>query len=611
MEQLKICILNGPNLNYLGKREPSIYGSQNFNEYLECLRATYSDFDIEYFQSNIEGELINKLYELNEDSTYIGVVFNAGAYTHTSIALHDCIKGIQIPVIEVHISNVAAREEYRKISYISDVCIGTIAGFGYNSYKLAVEYFANMVNHPVKEIVKENLKLETPSSKSELQRAILIAACEKTGKCTTLLNVNQPLCADVISTINFVKSIGVKVEILDDGRINVYGIDLVNSIKELNGNVGESGTLLRMLIGMLSVSKAKANLSREGSLAKRKMNYSVELANKFGNVCSIKENNDISLSGTSLEEDHIEYEYELDGKESSQYISGLLVGLAYSNLFTNTVTLKIKNAVSVGYINITLDLLKNVCYETDFKGKDLIIELYKTKYNLSDSSTYYTTIQPDFSSVTALATAIFALKVKKPVEIVQNNQYGYDADFRACRQPDLIFLDWMLIDRLLEEDYNPSKTSLALSYYDASFMGNSRSFDITQFPDLFPYLAVVGILSKYQMVIIRGISRLRNKESDRAEAILNEFHKLGSDCELKNSDDSFTIYPYGDTIEIPEDYVIKTYNDHRIAMAMAIIVLSATNDFNRIKFDNEECLNKSYPNFMKDLRKIFDYKNEQ
>ena len=117
MMKSKILILNGPNLNYLGKREPDIYGKESFIDYLNDLRNQYKNIDIKYFQNNIEGELINKLYEVNESKNYIGVVFNAGAYTHTSIALHDCIKAISIPVIEVHISNVAAREDYRKISY--------------------------------------------------------------------------------------------------------------------------------------------------------------------------------------------------------------------------------------------------------------------------------------------------------------------------------------------------------------------------------------------------------------------------------------------------------------------------------------------------------------
>lgn len=607
MKKPKILILNGPNLNYLGKREPDIYGKESFIDYLNNLRNQYTDIDIKYFQNNIEGELINKLYEVNESENYIGVVFNAGAYTHTSIALHDCIKAIDIPVIEVHISNVAAREDYRKVSYISDVCIGTIAGFGYNSYKLALEYFSNMKPNQIKEIKKEHLKIEAPTSKSELQRVILIGACEKVGKCTTILNVNQPLCADVNSTINFIRTIGGQVDVLDDKRINVYGLDLINSEKELNGNVGESGTLLRMLIGMLSISKAKAYLRPEGSLAKRKMEYANKLVNEFSNQCFVNVNQDVSILGSKLSDKTIKYAYELDGKESSQYISGVLVGLAYSNLFTKDTTLRIKNAVSIGYINITLSLLR-IPYKVEQDNNDLIIKLFKFEYDLSDTNNYYVTVQPDFSSIAAIATTIYGLQIKKPVEIIQNNKFGYNADFRNCKQPDILFLDWMLIDNLLKEEYNSLKTSIKLTYYDESNNDNIRKFDIKQYPDLFPYLAVVGALSNYQMVIIHGISRLRNKESDRANAILNEFYKLGIDCEIKNSDDSFTIYPHKD-IKIPNNYIITTYNDHRIAMALAIIILSVTNDFNKIKFDNEECLNKSYPTFMKDLRKIFEYKN--
>ena len=134
---MKIIIINGPNLNLLGKREPNIYGSLSMEEYLLKLRSMYSDIDIEYYQSNVEGELIDKLQEVGY--TYNGIILNAGAYTHTSIALQDCIRAITVPVVEVHISNVKNREEYRHHSMITPACIGTIQGFGMNSYRLAVE----------------------------------------------------------------------------------------------------------------------------------------------------------------------------------------------------------------------------------------------------------------------------------------------------------------------------------------------------------------------------------------------------------------------------------------------------------------------------------------
>jgi len=134
---MKIININGPNLNLLGKREPNIYGSLSMEEYLLKLRAMYSDIDIEYYQSNVEGKLIDKLQEVGY--TYNGIILNAGAYTHTSIALQDCIRAITVPVVEVHISNVKNREEYRHHSMITPACIGTIQGFGMNSYRLAVE----------------------------------------------------------------------------------------------------------------------------------------------------------------------------------------------------------------------------------------------------------------------------------------------------------------------------------------------------------------------------------------------------------------------------------------------------------------------------------------
>ena len=134
---MKIQIINGPNLNLLGVREPGIYGSSSFENYLPTLRQRYPDVQIDYYQSNIEGELIDRMQQVG--FAYDGIVLNAGAYTHTSIALHDCIRSLKAPVIEVHISNVHTREEFRHHSMISAACRGLIAGFGLDSYRLAIE----------------------------------------------------------------------------------------------------------------------------------------------------------------------------------------------------------------------------------------------------------------------------------------------------------------------------------------------------------------------------------------------------------------------------------------------------------------------------------------
>lgn len=134
---MKIQIINGPNLNLLGKREPGIYGNSSFEDYLQQLRKRYPDVQIDYYQSNVEGELINRIQEVG--FCYDGVVLNAGAYTHTSVALQDCIRAVKSPVIEVHISNVHKREEFRHHSFISCACLGIICGFGMDSYRLAIE----------------------------------------------------------------------------------------------------------------------------------------------------------------------------------------------------------------------------------------------------------------------------------------------------------------------------------------------------------------------------------------------------------------------------------------------------------------------------------------
>ncbi len=134
---MRIQIINGPNINLLGKREPEIYGNTTFEDYLSELRKQYPDIRIDYYQSNVEGLMIDKIQEVGFD--YDGIILNAGAYTHTSIALQDAIRSIIAPVIEVHISNVHKRESFRHVSMISCACLGVICGFGLNSYKLALE----------------------------------------------------------------------------------------------------------------------------------------------------------------------------------------------------------------------------------------------------------------------------------------------------------------------------------------------------------------------------------------------------------------------------------------------------------------------------------------
>jgi 3-dehydroquinate dehydratase-2 len=133
---MKVLIVNGPNLNLLGKRDPQIYGNVSFENYFVDLKSRF-DYELEYFQSNVEGEIIDKLQQSDAD----GIVLNAGGYTHTSVAIRDCINAIESPVVEVHISNIAGRESFRHESLLSPVCVGCIFGFGLKGYDLAVGYF--------------------------------------------------------------------------------------------------------------------------------------------------------------------------------------------------------------------------------------------------------------------------------------------------------------------------------------------------------------------------------------------------------------------------------------------------------------------------------------
>jgi 3-dehydroquinate dehydratase-2 len=136
---LKILIINGPNLNLLGKREPEIYGSTSFEDYFETLKTKFPDLDLYYFQSNIEGEIIDKIHEVGFD--FDGILINAGGYTHTSVAISDAIAGVTTPVLEVHISNIYKREEFRHKSIITKECVGMISGLGLKGYDLGIQFF--------------------------------------------------------------------------------------------------------------------------------------------------------------------------------------------------------------------------------------------------------------------------------------------------------------------------------------------------------------------------------------------------------------------------------------------------------------------------------------
>jgi 3-dehydroquinate dehydratase II len=136
---MKIAIINGPNLNLLGKREPGIYGNVSFGEYFDSLKKKYADIEISYFQSNVEGELINELQRVGFD--HDGIILNPGGYTHTSVAIGDAVAAITTPVIEVHISNIHAREDFRKHSFVTDKAAGSIIGMGLEGYEMALEWF--------------------------------------------------------------------------------------------------------------------------------------------------------------------------------------------------------------------------------------------------------------------------------------------------------------------------------------------------------------------------------------------------------------------------------------------------------------------------------------
>ena len=145
---MRIQIINGPNLNLLGKRETSVYGTQSFEQFLEDLKKRFSSHELHYYQSNVEGEIVNKIHEVG--FSFDGIIINAGAYTHTSVAIHDALGGIKTPAVEVHISNVYAREEFRHKSLITSKCAGMVTGFGLEGYALALYYLTGDIRNDIR-----------------------------------------------------------------------------------------------------------------------------------------------------------------------------------------------------------------------------------------------------------------------------------------------------------------------------------------------------------------------------------------------------------------------------------------------------------------------------
>lgn len=146
---MKIQIINGPNLNLVGKRQTGLYGEMPMDEYLDCLRKSFSDIQIDYFHSNIEGELVDKIQEVG--FSYDGIVINTGGYTHTSVSIADALAAVETPAVEVHITNILARDEYRHVSFIANACMGSIMGFGLDSYRLGIEALIEMEDKKQKE----------------------------------------------------------------------------------------------------------------------------------------------------------------------------------------------------------------------------------------------------------------------------------------------------------------------------------------------------------------------------------------------------------------------------------------------------------------------------
>ena len=268
-----------------------------------------------------------------------------------------------------------------------------------------------------------------------------------------------------------------------------------------------------------------------------------------------------------------------------------------------------ENVVSREYIDITKTMLQennNIIITDRSDVNDMNLHLHFDIKPTNQSICKPIVINPDFSSIAAITTAAYGLKINN-FKIIQNSSIGYLPDLSICEQPDKIFLGILKEHNLLNIELKGlfSETEIEITYNGQ----NETPFEISikQFPDLFPYLATVAILSNNGTYIIHDIDRLANKESNRALAILNEFNKFGANCTIENND--FIIKPLDKELLLPDNYIINTYNDHRIAMALAILILSITNNFDKIKFDNESCLNKSYPFFMKDLKKLFEYKN--
>lgn len=541
---MKILVINGPNLNMLGIREPNLYGTITYSALCKKIisHAEKLGMDIEIYQSNHEGALVDKIQSayMNVD----GIVINPGAYTHTSIALLDAVKAVDIPTVEVHISDISEREKFRQVSYIRSACIKTIIGHGIDGYLEAIDFLSESLGKKSKMTVTIYPSIASgivnaPPSKSMAHRLLISAGLAKGQSTINGIAFSE----DILATLDCLRALGANYHV-EGNKVKIVGADLSKFSGRNTLCCRESGSTLRFMIPIALTSGATTTLTGSKKLLSRPLGVYTELASKKSFLFDIGDDK-IVLQGPLASGN-----YTVDGKISSQFISGLLFALP---LVGGDSKLVLTPPVeSKPYIDMTVDTLSAFGIKIVSEGNTYIIPGGQS-YHPCD-----VTVEGDYSNAAFLDAM---------------NLIGGDVHVKGLKR------DSLQGDKVYRNIYKKLK-------------GGKCTIDISNCPDLGPILIALAAL--LDGATFTGTKRLAFKESDRAVAMAEELKKCGVEVEVQEN----KVIVSGGILCAPSK-PLTGHNDHRIVMALSVILTKVGG-----KIEGAEAVAKSYPDFFERLHEL-------
>jgi len=505
---MRILVINGPNLNLLGIREPEIYGDGNYYDLCEKinLKCRELNIDVDIFQSNHEGEIVDKIGESYKETD--GIIINPAAYTHTSIAIADALKAVSLPYVEVHISDLSKREEFRQISYIRDEALATVMGKGFDGYLEAIDILNTIVTlelskgYPCGEV-------EAPPSKSYTHRALILGAFSKQS-----IIKNVVLSEDIFETIDCLRNLGANVGIEDD-TVTIGGLNLLDIKNNTEIYCGDSGSTLRFLIPICLLAGSRVTFKGTERLLSRPLDEYEKFCKEVG--FSFEKNRDsVTVFGNLSCGD-----YKITSSVSSQYVTGLLLALS---VIEGKSTVEVVGKIeSKPYIYITVDILKKF-------GIDVSV---------------------NENTITVIGK-----------QLIDNKEYA--VEFDASNSAYLEALNFVGNIRVNSTDNPTVQGDIIYKEMFSRLKNGEKKFDLEDCPDLAPIMFSASCL--FGGAEFTGTRRLQYKESNRNVTMKQELEKFGVLVKIEEN----SVIINAENIQKPTKMLVG-HNDHRVVMALALL----------------------------------------